>query len=274
MANDLPYFPLFPSDWLLETKSLTLYEKGGLLELACSMHSSEKRGYLLFDGKPMPLERVARVLGTDKQTAQELLNTLLKSGVLERELETGVLFYPSMVNREKLRKTRQEVGKKGGLTTQSGKFAKAKVDQPLQPNCGNGSGISPPEEGGVGGTAGDDCVCEPSKFSKARIVLHHLNQSACRKYRETASNLSVIQARLDEVGGDLEGVKKMINRQVQRWIGTEQEEYLRPETLFGKQKFGSYYDNRDVPIIRNGLSPLPLRQHEPDLPNFTGAGKR
>lgn len=163
---DLPYFPLFPSDWLLETKSLTLTEKGALLELACSMHSSEKRGYLLFDGKPMPLERVARVLGSDKQTAQDLLNTLLKSGVLEKELDSGVLFYPSMVNREKLRKTRQEVGKKGGLTTQSTKFAKAKPKQPPDQFCGNGSesGNGSSEGGGEGGRDLPPPVEYPSSF--------------------------------------------------------------------------------------------------------------
>lgn len=121
------------------------------------------------------------------------------------------------------------------------------------------------------GEGGDGCVCEPSKFSKARIVLHYLNQSAGRKYRETDANFTIIQARLDEVNGDLEGVKMMIDRQVQRWKGTDQEEYLRPETLFGKQKFGAYYDNRDQPIVRNG-SVRPVHRAEDDLPNYTGVG--
>ena len=40
----------------------------------------------------------------------------------------------------------------------------------------------------------------------------------------------------------------MIDRQVKRWKGTTQEEYLRPQTLFGKEKFDGYYAARNQPI--------------------------
>lgn len=51
----------------------------------------------------------------------------------------------------------------------------------------------------------------------------------------------------------------MIDRQCQRWMGTSQEEYLRPETLFGKQKFDSYYAAKDLPI-QNGNGNHTLKQ--------------
>lgn len=81
-----------------------------------------------------------------------------------------------------------------------------------------------------------------------RVALHWLNEKSCRRFRETESSLSVIQARLKEPGVDIEGVKAMIDRQCERWKGTTMEEYLRPETLFGKTKFDGYYAARNLPI--------------------------
>jgi uncharacterized phage protein (TIGR02220 family) len=99
------------------------------------------------------------------------------------------------------------------------------------------------------GTCPDKCgenerVCAQN----ARICLHWLNDKSGRHFRETGPNLTVIMARLRETGVDLEGVKRMIARQCQRWLDTSQAEYLRPETLFGKTKFDSYYAARDLPV--------------------------
>lgn len=79
-------------------------------------------------------------------------------------------------------------------------------------------------------------------------VLAYLNQKAGRNFRESDSNITTITARLREKDVSVEGIMKMIDRQVARWVGTEFEEYLRPETLFAPRKFGSYYDMRDQPI--------------------------
>lgn len=83
---------------------------------------------------------------------------------------------------------------------------------------------------------------------ESRVALHWLNEKSGRKFRESESSLSVIQARLNEPDVEIEGVKKMIDRQCDRWKGTPQEEYLRPETLFGKTKFDNYYAAKDLPI--------------------------
>lgn len=89
-----------------------------------------------------------------------------------------------------------------------------------------------------------------------RVALHWLNDKGGRHYREVDANLKVISARLSETGVTVEGVKQMIDRQVARWKGTPQEEYLRPETLFAKSKFDGYYAARELPIEqqRNGQS--------------------
>lgn len=89
----------------------------------------------------------------------------------------------------------------------------------------------------------------------ARVAIAWLNEKAGKHFRETETNLQLASARLKEPEVTIEGVKRMIERQVQLWSGTKQEEYLRPETLFGKEKFGGYYDQRDQPVIAKGTNP-------------------
>lgn len=103
---------------------------------------------------------------------------------------------------------------------------------------------------GKNGTERNGSDCQPSKFSNSRIALHWLNEKAGRNYRETSENLEVIYNRLKETDDDLEGVKLMIIRQCALWKGDpKMDECLRPSTLFGKQKFGGYYDNRHLPVL-------------------------
>ena len=83
----------------------------------------------------------------------------------------------------------------------------------------------------------------------SRTVLHMLREVSGKHYREVDSNLSVISARLKEPEVDLEGVKAMITHQFQKWKGTKDEFYMRPETLFGKQKFDGYYATRNDKIV-------------------------
>jgi uncharacterized phage protein (TIGR02220 family) len=96
-----------------------------------------------------------------------------------------------------------------------------------------------------------------SYSSHSRAALHWLNEKSGRHFRESETSLSVIQARLDEKGVDIEGVKKMIDRQCLMWKGTKMEEYLRPQTLFGKTKFDSYYAAKDLPITTQDKTEKP-----------------
>lgn len=115
-------------------------------------------------------------------------------------------------------------------------------------------------------------------MTQARIVIHFLNEQTGRHFRELNSNLTVIAARLREPQVDLEGVKEMIIRQCKRWKGTSQEEYLRPETLFGKTKFDSYYAAKDLPVTygntqtNTGLAEKPNPRNQHVVPNKTDYG--
>ena len=84
---------------------------------------------------------------------------------------------------------------------------------------------------------------------ESRVALHYLNEKSGKHFRECQSSLEPINARLKEDGVEIEGVRRMIDRQCLKWKGTNMEEYLRPQTLFGKEKFDSYYAAKDSPII-------------------------
>lgn len=86
----------------------------------------------------------------------------------------------------------------------------------------------------------------------SRAALAWLNEKSGHRYLETDSNLKLISARLSEEGVTIDGVKLMIERQVKKWIGTDMSDYLRPETLFGKTKFGGYYGAKEQPINQEG----------------------
>lgn len=92
-----------------------------------------------------------------------------------------------------------------------------------------------------------------------RTVLHLLNEATGKHFRETESSCGVISARLSEPGVELEGVKKMIERQCRCWKGGRLGDYLQPSTLFGKEKFDNYYAARDQPVI---LTDQPTGKHD------------
>jgi uncharacterized phage protein (TIGR02220 family) len=100
---------------------------------------------------------------------------------------------------------------------------------------------------------GDSKVEETGKegFSdEHRNVLAHLNEVTGRQFR--APSLVLIRARMGEDGVTVDGVMKMIDRQVARWKGDEKmEEYLRPSTLFKKERFNEYYAAREMPVKSN-----------------------
>ena len=81
-------------------------------------------------------------------------------------------------------------------------------------------------------------------------ILDFLNVKAGRQFRHTDENLKLITARLKSVDGDAAGIRAMIERQVKLWgDDPKMSGFLRPETLFGKEKFGGYYDLRAVPVV-------------------------
>lgn len=70
-------------------------------------------------------------------------------------------------------------------------------------------------------------------------IVDYLNQKTGKNFKSsTKKTQSCINARLKE-GFSLDDFKTVIDRKVSEWAGTEMDQYLRPETLFGT-KFEGY----------------------------------
>lgn len=94
--------------------------------------------------------------------------------------------------------------------------------------------------------------CKKEKIlTDSKEVLAYLNIRSKKQFRECESSLTPIVARLSEPDVTVVGVKLMIDRQVKMWGSTEMAEYLRPATLFGKEKFNGYYAARELePVVK------------------------
>ena len=74
-----------------------------------------------------------------------------------------------------------------------------------------------------------------NKLSIYKEVISYLNLKAKKNFKvDTASHQKFIKARLKE-GYVLEDFKKVVDVMVAKWKGTEYEQYLQPQTLFGNK---------------------------------------
>jgi uncharacterized phage protein (TIGR02220 family) len=84
---------------------------------------------------------------------------------------------------------------------------------------------------------------ETSPTYQYAAVIDYLNIKANTHYRATSADTKKhIKARFDE-GYTLDDFKSVIDKKTAEWIGTEQEKFLRPSTIFGT-KFESYLNQR------------------------------
>jgi hypothetical protein len=115
----LPSWQFYPGDWRKDpaVQSLSYNDRGVWFEILCLMHESEQRGKLLLNGKKMPDDALARLLGLDKQILNRTLTTLLRFGVASLCPLTGALMNRRMIRDEEIRKIRTECGKRGGNPT-------------------------------------------------------------------------------------------------------------------------------------------------------------
>jgi uncharacterized phage protein (TIGR02220 family) len=107
---------------------------------------------------------------------------------------------------------------------------------------------------------GEKLKAPPTKLEIAKLaavgILAHLNAKAGKKFTERKVYIAPIAARILETGGDLDGIQKMIDRQVLLWSGeAKSNDWLNPETLFGPEKFAKYYDQRNEPTRIPGSGP-------------------
>jgi uncharacterized phage protein (TIGR02220 family) len=76
--------------------------------------------------------------------------------------------------------------------------------------------------------------------STIKEIIEYLNGKAGTSYKyKSATTIQLITGRMGE-GFTKNDFIKVIDNKVEQWKGTEQEQYLRPITLFSKSKFESY----------------------------------
>ena len=87
-------------------------------------------------------------------------------------------------------------------------------------------------------------------------IVEYLNEQAGTNYKHTSKKTQTcIHARLEE-GFSVDDFKSVIDKKCTAWKGTEYEQYLRPETLFGT-KFESYLNAKVTPGKRQNQSAAP-----------------
>lgn len=75
-------------------------------------------------------------------------------------------------------------------------------------------------------------------------IINYLNEKTGKKFRVVDSNKKLIRARWREKY-TLEDFKKVIDIKVEKWLGNDMEEYLRPKTLFASSHFDDYLNEAE-----------------------------
>jgi hypothetical protein len=78
-------------------------------------------------------------------------------------------------------------------------------------------------------------------------VILYLNEKSNSTYTPNKTNTTYIVARLKE-GFTLSDFKRVIDKKSAQWLGTTQQKYLRPNTLFLPSKFENYLNEPEIEI--------------------------
>jgi hypothetical protein len=114
-SERLPYFNFYPADWLTDT-SLRLCSpetRGVWIDLLCHMSVSSERGFLLINGHVLDTKGIQKLSGISPKKFKKVFEELFSFGIIKQD-EKGRFYSKRMVNDERLRQVRREVGKKGG----------------------------------------------------------------------------------------------------------------------------------------------------------------
>lgn len=115
-SKKLPSIQFYPGDWRKDpgVQALSYHDRGIWFEILLLMFESSQRGKLLLNGRTMPAEALARLLGLDEQVLAQALTRLIEFGVASYDKDTGALICRRMVRDEKLKKVRSKSGSLGG----------------------------------------------------------------------------------------------------------------------------------------------------------------
>ena len=125
------------------------------------------------------------------------------------------------------------------------KFNRYKINLPLLKKFNGGdkeilTGVVKNFNGGSKETLPNNKDYNKSFDSLIENIIRHLNKKSGKNYKATnKATQEHIRARLSE-GNTLEDFYVVIDKKCEEWLGTKMEQYLRPSTLFNREKFEGY----------------------------------
>lgn len=214
MANNLPFFPNYPVDWIMSEK------------VAC-MKLHEVGAYkLLIDHQWMGVECT---LPDDLVRLKALVKW---EDVTHGDFSRVLACFP---------RVRTPKGRRGNARL---------LEEYVKALAKHGEAVARGVKGAASRWATNLVTTTPSTHpptlngrdypAESKEILAFLNVKTGKHFREVEANLSIITARLKS-GIDVQTCKTLIARKVRDWTPKpEMVGYLRPETLFNKTKFETY----------------------------------
>ena len=172
-----------------------------------------------------------------RHTVISSLKSLVEKGLIEKEEQTinGVKYcsYRAKTSTDEAQEVVQNLH--GGS---------AKIAQEVVQKLHEGSATTAPNNilYNIVDNIVDNNIVENTEKHDMKVIteiVDYLNEKAHKNYRSNnKATMRHINARLKE-GRTLSDFKQVIDNRCATWLGTDMEQYLRPETLFGS-KFESY----------------------------------
>lgn len=199
--------------------------------LSLMLESVETVGHLRFTALvPYNAEMLSAITDTNVDIVRNAIQIFCELGLMQI-FDDGTIFLPEVPSitgkesesAERVRKYRERIKKQ---------------DEVLALQC-NGDVTKSNDNKEKEKDKEKDKEEDKERIEIIKEIVEHLNLRIGSKYKHTTKvTKESINARLKE-GFTLEDFKCVIDKQHEKWLGTEYEQYLRPQTLFGT-KFESY----------------------------------
>ena len=226
-----PAFQFYPNDWTRDLDDLDLEIEGAWIRILCRLWWSENRGE-----STRSLRDWTKILRKTEKKTLKILQILIEKHVASGSIldnQNITIISRRMMEDERIRHIRQEVGKLGG-NPELLKKKKVLDNQTLKQKPTPSSSSS------------SSSLKNKNIYSR---VIEYLNLQTGKNFRvNNKKTQALIKARLNEEFTEQDFINVIDNKM--NWLSDpKMVEFLRPETLFGT-KFESYLqDNRKEDLM-------------------------
>lgn len=143
-----PAFQFYPSDWRKESglKFCSLAAKGLWIEMLCIMHEGEPYGHLVYAGRSINGDMLAKLIGESPAPVKRSLKELADNNVFSTT-DDGTIFSRRMVRDEDLRERRAAGGQAGAEHGSKGAEHGAKGGRPKKAEGAKQTPVKSKQEG-------------------------------------------------------------------------------------------------------------------------------